>query len=234
MRAPMKINPATVTFVTSSIYLDGLCWDIHGLFPFHTEILPYLYGNSYHKDEWIYNRNLMDMLIFIMGVSHKRVTGYNWRITVSNHDKTQQNTNQCRDVIEPLRDVKWHADLLFVQQLVPRNDKENIKAHYCPPLFGKPIGELWIPLTNDQWCRKVFNFHDIIILCAYFLDALYRASLCSLSHELYVRSQNIMSCGPEVKQGEQDIITMENWMIGCDWMLWMFGNTGVLCSWLGV
>ena len=29
-------------------------------------------------------------------------------------------------------------------------------------------------------------------------------------------------------------ITMEKWMIGYDWMLWMLGNTGVLCSWLGL
>ena len=29
-------------------------------------------------------------------------------------------------------------------------------------------------------------------------------------------------------------ITMDNLMIGCDWMLWMFGNTGALCSWIGV
>ena len=32
----------------------------------------------------------------------------------------------------------------------------------------------------------------------------------------------------------RNIITMENWMIGYGWMLWMLGNTGVLCSWRGV
>ena len=45
---------------------------------------------------------------------------------------------------------------LIVQQLVQVDNSENIKLCIIGPLWVVSTGELWIPITKDQWCKKHF------------------------------------------------------------------------------
>ena len=57
--------------------------------------------------------------------------------------------------------MRWHlkspVPLLFAQQFVQVQIKENIKVLLHWPLWGESTGDWWIPNTKGQWWGKCFH-----------------------------------------------------------------------------